>query len=246
VIARNESQLGVPADPSPVPQLQVTMLIIEDEAHIRAVVRDAATDLAHRWLEAATGVDGTSVCAIERPDLVILDLGLPDIDGLAVCRSIRRTSKVPVVVLSARHDEDQKARLLDAGADDYVTKPFSPVEFRARLRAQLRRAAVSSAPSGPLVFGDLEIDLDRRRVIRAGQIIHLTPTEWAVLVVLASNAGKTLTHRQIFEAAWKGAYGNAQLYLRVYITHLRRKVEVDQCLPRHIITDPGVGYRFEP
>src|SRR5688572_9628972 len=101
------------------------MLIIEDEADIRAVVRDAATDLAHRWLEAATGVNGTSVCAIERPDLVILDLGLPDIDGLAVCRSIRRTSKVPVVVLSARHDEDQKARLLDAGADDYVTKPFS-------------------------------------------------------------------------------------------------------------------------
>jgi two-component system KDP operon response regulator KdpE len=236
----------LPVKPAVVPQLRVTILIIEDEAHIRAVVRDAAADLAHRWLEAATGVDGISLCAIERPDLVILDLGLPDMDGIAVCLSIRRSSTVPVVILSARHDEDEKARLLDAGADDYVTKPFGPIEFKARLRAQLRRAAAGSATSGLLVFGDLEIDLDRRQVSRAGITIHLTPTEWAVLVVLASHAGKTLTHRQIFDAAWKNAYGDAQHYLRVYITHLRRKVEVDQCLPRHIITDPGVGYRFEP
>ena len=232
--------------PEPIPKLLVTVLLIEDEAQIRAVVRDAAADLAQRWLEASSGVEGISLCAIERPDLIILDLGLPDMDGIGVCRNIRRSSKVPVVILSARHDEEEKARLLDAGADDYVTKPFGPVEFRARLRAHLRRAAAASPTSGQLVFGDLEIDLDRRRVTRAGEIIRLTPTEWAVLVVLASNAGKTLTHRQIFDAAWGNAFGDAQHYLRVYITHLRRKIEIDQCLPRHIITYPGVGYRFEP
>jgi two-component system KDP operon response regulator KdpE len=222
------------------------MLLIEDDAHIRAVVRDVAEDLAGRWLEAATGTEGIALSAMERPDLVILDLGLPDMDGVGVCTSIRQRARVPIVVLSARHDEVEKARLLDAGADDYVTKPFGPAEFRARLRAQLRRAAADAPAVRALSLGDLHIDIDRRRVSRGADVIHLTPTEWSLLVVLSSNAGKTLTHRQIFGAVWGNAFGDAKQYLRVYVTHLRRKVEVDQCRPRHIITDPGVGYRFEP
>lgn len=221
------------------------MLLIEDDAHIRAVVRDVAEDLAGRWLEAATGIEGIALSAVERPDLVILDLGLPDLDGAGVCTSIRQRGSVPIVVLSARQDEDEKARLLDAGADDYVTKPFGPVEFRARLRAQLRRNASGVPAPRALAFGDLHIDVDRRRVSRGADVIHLTRTEWALLLVLAVNAGKTLTHRQIFGAVWGNTFGDAQQYLRVYVTHLRRKVEVDQCRPRHIITDPGVGYRFE-
>lgn len=221
------------------------MLLIEDDAQIRRVVRDVAEDLATRWLEAATGAEGIALSAMERPDLVILDLGLPDMDGIGVCTSIRQGAGVPIVVLSARQDEDGKAQLLDAGADDYVTKPFGPVEFRARLRAQLRRAAVGTPAPHELTFGDVLIDFGRRRVTRQSEVIHLTPTEWSLLVVLASNAGKTLTHRQIFGAIWGNAFGDAQHYLRVYVTHLRRKVEVDQCRPRHIITEPGVGYRFE-
>lgn len=228
------------------PQVPVTMLLIEDDAHIRAVVRDVAADLAGRWLEATTGAEGIALSAMERPDLVILDLGLPDMDGIGVCSSIRQRGGVPIVVLSARHDEDEKARLLDAGADDYVTKPFGPVEFRARLRAQLRRATTGVPAPRQFRVGDLFIDLDRHHVLRGTEAIHLTPTEWSLLVVLASNAGKTLTHRQLFGAVWGNSFGDAQQYLRVYITHLRRKVEQDQCRPRHIITDPGVGYRFEP
>ena len=231
--------------PPPIPHLPVTMLLIEDDAHIRAVVRDVAEDLAGRWLEATTGTEGIALSEMERPDLVILDLGLPDIDGLGVCTSIRQRADVPIVVLSARHDEDEKARLLDAGADDYVTKPFGPAEFRARLRAQLRRAAAGTPVARALAFGDLHIDVDRRRVSRGADVIHLTPTEWTLLVVLALNAGRTLTHLQLFDAVWGNAFGDAQQYLRVYVTHLRRKVEVDQCRPRHIITEPGVGYRFE-
>lgn len=236
---------GAMTEPPSVPRLPITMLLIEDEAPIRAVVRDAVGDLADRWLEASTGTEGIASAAIERPDLVILDLGLPDMDGVGVCTRIRHGARMPIVILSARHDEVEKARLLDAGADDYVTKPFASVEFRARLRAQLRRAAAVPDPAREMAFGDLVVDFERRRVSRGPDAIRLTPTEWALLAVLASNAGKTLTHQQIFGAVWGSAFGDAQRYLRVYITHLRRKVEVDQCRPVHIITEPGVGYRFE-
>jgi two-component system KDP operon response regulator KdpE len=232
-------------EPRSVPRLPFTMLLIEDDAPIRAVVRDAVEDLAGRWLEASTGAEGIASAAIERPDLVILDLGLPDMDGARVCTQIRHGARMPIVILSARHDEVEKARLLDAGADDYVTKPFAPVEFRARLRAQLRRATAASEVAREVTFGDLVIDFERRRVSRGLDAIRLTRTEWALLAVLASNPGRTLTHQQIFGAVWGSAFGDAQQYLRVYITHLRRKVEVDQCRPTHIITDPGVGYRFE-
>lgn len=235
--------------PAAVPEHGVppTILVIEDEARIRDVVRDAALELGYCSLEAASGAQGLAVASAERPDLIVLDLGLPDMDGIEVCRGLRRGSAVPIVVLSARHGEDEKAALLDAGADDYVTKPFGPIEFKARLKAQLRRSGATTRPQERvLTFGDLCVDLDHRRVMRRGTAVHLTPTEWALLAVLATNAGRTLTHRQLFTAVWGNSFGDAQRYLRVYLTHLRRKIESEPNLPRHIVTDPGVGYRFEP
>ncbi|HXY31488.1 MAG TPA: response regulator [Gemmatimonadaceae bacterium] len=224
-----------------------TLLVIEDEPKIRAVVRDALAGEADRLLEAATAADGIALAERERPDLVILDLGLPDRDGAEVCRHIRSWSSAPIVVLSARHSEEEKAHLLDAGADDYVTKPFGPVELRARVRAQLRRARMTPIPGGdaPLVSGDLVIDVANRQVTMNGVAVHLTPTEWSLLKVLVINAGKTMTHQQLFHAVWGSAYGDAQQYLRVYVAHLRRKIEQDPYAPRRIVTEPGVGYRFE-
>jgi two-component system KDP operon response regulator KdpE len=224
-----------------------TILVIDDEPKIRAVVCEAlAADVA-RCLVAGTGREGLTVAADERPDLVVLDLGLPDIQGIEVCRRLREWSSAPIVVLSARHSEEEKAALLDAGADDYVTKPFSTVEFRARVRAQLRRSRMPQpASSGePLRLGDLTIDAARRQVTRDGATVHLTPTEWSLLSALVKRAGKTVTHRQLFTAVWGNSHGDAQQYLRVYVTHLRKKIEADPYLPRHIVTEPGVGYRFE-
>ena len=197
-------------------------------------------------MEAANGREGLALAASWRPDLVVLDLGLPDMPGIAVCREIRAWSKMPVVVLTARHSEDEKVTLLDAGADDYVTKPFSNREFAARVRAQLRRALTSAIAADAVVtVEDLTIDLAARRVARAGEVLHLTPIEFDILRALASQAGRTLTHRQIFDAVWGKAVGNAQQYLRVHITNLRRKIERDPATPRVIVTEPGVGYRFE-
>ncbi|HEX6965379.1 MAG TPA: response regulator [Gemmatimonadaceae bacterium] len=225
----------------------LTVLVIEDEPKIRAVVRDALAEDVTRVLDAATGEDGIAVAVAERPDLVVLDLGLPDMDGLEVCRRLRQWSSAPIVVLSARHSEEEKVRLLDAGADDYVTKPFGPVEFRARVRAQLRRARMAPVPGGdqPLALGDLTIDVARRSVMRDGETVHLSPTEWGLLQTLVTNAGRTMTHQQLFHAVWGPSYGDPQGYLRVYVAHLRRKIERDPYTPRHILTEPGVGYRFE-
>lgn len=224
-----------------------TVLIIEDEANIRRVVGDALGDDV-TLIEAASGKEGLALAGAERPDLIVLDLGLPDIDGIALCRELRDWSTAPIVVLSARHSEDEKTALLDAGADDYVTKPFSPAELRARVRAQLRRARMAPVPGGdePLVVADLIIDVARRTVTRGDSTVHLTPTEWGLLSALVTQAGKTVTHQQLFRAVWGSAHGDAQQYLRVYIAHLRRKVEVDAYAPRRIVTEPGVGYRFEP
>jgi two-component system, OmpR family, KDP operon response regulator KdpE len=221
--------------------------VIDDEAKIRAEVRSAIAADTSRYLEAATGRDAIALAKEHRPELVVLDLGLPDMDGIEVCRGIRAWSSAPIVVLSARHSEDEKARLLDAGADDYMTKPFGTVEFRARIRAQLRRARMAPVPGGdaPLVLGPLTIDLARHMVTRDEHSVHLTPTEWGLLQALVARAGKTLTHRQLFNAVWGASEGDAQQYLRVYVAHLRRKLEADAYTPRHIITEPGVGYRFE-
>ena len=224
-----------------------TVLVIEDEANIRRVVGDALRgDVT--IIEAASGKDGLELAGAERPDLIVLDLGLPDMDGIALCRELRKWTTVPIVVLSARHSEDEKTALLDAGADDYVTKPFSPAELSARVRAQLRRARMAPVPGGdePLAVGDLVIDVARRTVTRGDSTVHLTPTEWGLLSALVTHAGKTVTHQQLFRAVWGSAHGDAQQYLRVYIAHLRRKVETDPYAPRRIVTEPGVGYRFEP
>jgi len=224
------------------------VLVIEDEPSIRRVVQDALRDVATSVLEAKSGEEGLRIAAAERPDLVVLDLGLPDMEGIEVCRRLRAWTSAPILVLSARHSEDEKTALLDAGADDYVTKPFGSAELRARVNAQLRRARMTPVPGGdePLALGDLTIDMARRTVTRAGSTVHLTPTEWGLLIALVKRAGKTVTHQQLFRAVWGSAHGDAQQYLRVYVAHLRRKIEADPYVPRHVVTEPGVGYRFEP
>jgi two-component system KDP operon response regulator KdpE len=224
------------------------VLVIDDEPGIRRVVRNALRDDVSSVLEAPSGGDGLSIAAAERPDLIVLDLGLPDMDGIEVCRRLRAWTSVPILVLSARDSEDEKTALLDAGADDYVTKPFGPAELRARVRAQLRRAGMAKVPGGdePLQVGDLLIDVARRTVTRNGSTVHLTPTEWGLLVALVKNAGKTITHQQLFRSVWGSAHGDAQQYLRVYVAHLRRKIEPNPYEPKYIVTEPGVGYRFEP
>jgi two-component system KDP operon response regulator KdpE len=224
-----------------------TVLVIDDEPQIRRVVRHALEADGAHVLEADSGQEGTDIAAARRPDLIILDLGLPDMPGLDVCRGLRAWSGVPVIVLSARHSDVEKAALLDAGADDYITKPFSPVEFRARVRAHLRRAALAGGGAGdPRVeAGDLSIDLARRTVTRGGAAVHLTPIEWDLVRVFAANSGRTLTHAYLFAQVWARSHGDAQQYLRVHVASLRRKLEHDPVRPEHIITEPGVGYRFE-
>ena len=224
-----------------------TVLIVDDEPKIRAVLRDALGSDAEKILEASSGTAAISMAQLSRPDLVILDLGLPDMDGSEVCAAIRAWSSAPILVLSARADEQEKARLLEAGADDYVTKPFSTVELRARVRALTRRARMMPAADAdaPLNIGNLVIDTARRTVTRAGDVIHLTPTEWSLLRALVMHAGRPVTHQQLFRAVWGTSSGDVQLYVRVYVAHLRRKLESDSYRPRMILTEPGIGYRFK-
>jgi two-component system KDP operon response regulator KdpE len=225
------------------------VLIIDDEPQIRRLVRNALRDMSMRVVEAATASKGLDLAAAEQPTLIILDLGLPDRDGADVCRDLRSFTRAPIIVLSARHSDREKEKLLDAGADDYVTKPFSAIELTARIRAHLRRAADASS-GGPqkavLTIGSLTIDLTGRTVRRDGNDIHLTPTEWKLLRAFIANAGRTLTHAQLFRAVWSpDAAGDAQQYLRVYVGQLRRKLESDPVRPRLIRTEAAVGYRFE-
>jgi two-component system KDP operon response regulator KdpE len=222
-----------------------SILIIEDEPQIRVAVRDALREVADRIGEAATGAEGLHAAASERPELVVLDLGLPDSAGVDVCRELRRLLTSPIIVLSARHSEDEKVLLLNAGADDYVTKPFSVLELAARARAQLRRARSSAAAPSPVTLHGLTIEPATRRVDRDGRQIHLTPIEWQILHTLVTAGGRTLTHQQIFDAVWSRQFGSPQQYLRVHITNLRRKIESDPASPRIVITEPGVGYRAD-
>jgi len=223
-----------------------TLLVIDDEPQIRRIVRNAFAASDARVVEAATGRKGIDLAAAERPDLIILDLGLPDRSGIQVCEEIRHWSAVPILVLSARHSDEEKVRLLDAGADDYVTKPFSTAEFQARARALLRRSQGTGATGDSwIAIGELVLDIAARTLTRDGQFIHLSPIEWDLLRVMMSNAGRTLTHRYLFNQVWRGRqFGNAQQYLRVYVAHLRRKIELDSLRPRYIITESGAGYRF--
>ncbi|MFN8580117.1 MAG: response regulator [Gemmatimonadaceae bacterium] len=241
----------------------LTVLVIDDEPQIRRLLNNALVgnvllprtndvdDVPQaRVIEAESGRQGIDLAAAEAPALIVLDLGLPDMQGIDVCREIRQWSTAPIVVLSARHADAEKVALLDAGADDYMTKPFSTDELLARVRAQLRRARTSPAGADSaetlVHFGPLTVDLQLRRVEREGELLHLTPTEWALLRTLVTHPRRTMTHRQLFHAVWGNAEGDAQQYLRVYIGHLRRKIEVDPVRPRFIQTEPGVGYRFEP
>jgi two-component system KDP operon response regulator KdpE len=227
-------------------QREGTGLIVDDEPQIRRVVRNALQGEVGRILEAATGSEGIDLAAAENPILVVLDLGLPDMPGIDVCREIRSWSSAAIVVLSARQSDAEKAQLLDAGADDYVTKPFSTLELAARVRANLRRALAAQRPSEQrLTLGEVVMDLTARTVRRGENPIHLTPIEWELLRTFATQAGRTLTHRQLFSAVWGRTFGDPQQHLRVHVANLRRKIERDPVRPALIVTEPGVGYRLE-
>ncbi len=221
------------------------ILIIDDELQIRRVLTLALTALPARVLEARTASEALALAGSESPDLVVLDLGLPDRPGLEVCRELRRWSSTPIVVLSARHTEPEKIQLLNAGADDYVSKPFGLGEFVARVQAQLRRTRTPAAdPKSVVELDGLTIDLPRRQVLRGNARIRLTPTEWSILRTLVVHAGRPVSHQQIFDAVWGREFGNPQQYLRVFVTHLRRKIERNPATPVVVITEPGFGYRF--
>lgn len=223
------------------------VLVIDDEPQIRRVVRHAIEGGIGRVVEASTGRAGIDAAAAEQPALVILDLALPDMEGVQVCHAIRSWSAMPIVVLSARGSVQEKAALLDAGADDYVAKPFNTIELQARVRAQLRRSHMipALAETHVLEADGAIIDLAKPSVKRDGVAVHLTKTEWQLLRTLIQHAGRTLTHRQIFAAVWGNSHGDVQQYLRVHIRSIRRKIERDPVRPRLIVTEPGVGYRFE-
>ncbi|HEX2718220.1 MAG TPA: response regulator [Gemmatimonadaceae bacterium] len=225
--------------------MATTILVIDDEPQIRRVVRNALADDGVQVSEAGTATKGIDLAAAERPGLIVLDLGLPDGEGAEVLREIRKWSSAPVLVLSARGSDQEKVRLLDAGADDYVTKPFSTVELQARVRALLRRTTTAGDDDKPIEVGGLTIDLAKPSLHRGAEVVHLTRTEWELLRVLVRHAGRTLTHRQLFDAVWGKAFGDPQQNLRVHIRSLRRKIESDPVRPRLVVTEPGVGYRFD-
>jgi two-component system, OmpR family, KDP operon response regulator KdpE len=222
------------------------VLLIEDEVQIRRFLRASLRGQGYRLLEAVTGDEGLLQAATRQPDLVVLDLGLPDLDGLEVLRRLREWSHVPVIVLSARGHERDKVAALDAGADDYVSKPFGIGELLARMRVALRHAARTAAGAEEPVFqaGDLRVDLARRRVSRGDTEVRLTPTEYRLLAVLVRHAGKVLTHRQLLREVWGPPYVEQTHYLRVYMTQLRHKLEADPTRPGLLLTEAGVGYRL--
>jgi two-component system KDP operon response regulator KdpE len=220
-----------------------SVLIVDDEVQIRRLLRVALESQGYAVYEAETGQLGLQEVALRRPDVVVLDLGLPDLDGLEVLRRLREWSIVPVVVLTVRDDEAEKVTVLDAGADDYVTKPFSTVELLARLRAAQRRARPAEE-SAVFTRGELTVDLIARRVTRAGVELKLTATEYALLRLFVRHAGRVLTHRQILREVWGPASEEHRQYLRVYVTHLRAKIERDPSHPELIQTETGIGYRF--
>ncbi len=225
---------------------QPLVLVVDDEAPIRRFLRLSLAGEGYRVIEAASAAESLKAITLQRPDVVILDLGLPDRDGLGLLREIREWSGVPVVVLSAREKENDKVAALEAGADDYVTKPFGGGEVMARMRVALRHAATAGAPPGEAVFtsGDLRVDLARRQVFVGGREVRLTPIEYRLLAVLVKHAGKVLTHRQLLHEVWGPEYGDENHYVRVYVAQLRRKLESDPARPRYLRTEPGVGYRL--
>jgi len=229
-----------------VPQHSPTILIIEDEAPIRRFLRTTLSAQGFRVLEATNGRDGIAEAAARTPDLIVLDLGLPDINGLEVTRQLREWTSVPIIVLSARSQEHDKVAALDLGADDYVTKPFGVGELLARMRVALRHAAQTEDEPGETVFtsGRLRVDLDKRQVWVGEQEIHLTPIEYKLLTVLIRHAGKVLTHRQLLQEVWGPHHTQDAHYVRIYVRQLRNKLEPNPSHPRFLLTELGVGYRL--
>jgi len=226
-------------------ELRPTILVIEDEPEIRRFLRTSLGAEGYRVVEAETGERGVIDAGTHKPDLAIVDLGLPDLDGVEVIRRIRAWSRMPVVVLSARAREQAKIEALDAGADDYVTKPFGVGELLARVRVALRHSARAATGGAKTVhLGKVEVDLERRRIAREGRDVHLTPIEFRLLACLAQHLGMVVTHRQLLREVWGPSHVEHTHYLRIYMKQLRDKLEVDPVRPRHFVTETGVGYRL--
>ena len=224
-----------------------TILLIEDELQMRRFLRVTLQSEKYSVLEAETAADGLAQAATRNPDVVLLDLGLPDMDGLEVIEKLREWTAVPVIVISAREQEGDKIKALDGGADDYLTKPFGAGELLVRIRVALRHAAPKSQDQGEAVFiaEDLRIDFLKRQVFYGTREIHLTPIEYRLLTVLVRNAGRVMTHRQILKEVWGPPYVEQTHYLRVFMNQLRKKIETDSTRPRFLLNEPGVGYRFK-
>ena len=223
-----------------------TLLLVEDEPQMRRFLRASLTSHGFRLIEAGTAREGEALATTHTPDLILLDLGLPDGDGIDLVKRLREWSRVPILVVSARGREPDKVIALDAGADDYLTKPFGVGELLARIRVAFRHAeAQAGAAATPVLsISGLTIDLSRREVGVDGKPVHLTPIEYKLLVLLARNAGKVLTHRQILQEVWGPAYAGQTHYVRVHMAELRKKIEADPAQPRRLITEPAVGYRL--
>ena len=226
--------------------LDPLVLVVEDEPQMRRFIRASMESHGYRIAEASTGAEMIAVATGHMPDVILLDLGLPDGDGIDLTRRVREWSRIPIIVISARGREEDKVAALDAGADDYLTKPFGVNELLARVRAALRHAQGrgSDTDDAVLEFGELRIDLSRREVTMSSRDVHLTPIEYKLLVLLARNAGRVLTHRQIIKEIWGASYAGQSHHVRVHMAELRKKIEADPARPRLLTTEPGVGYRL--
>jgi two-component system KDP operon response regulator KdpE len=226
--------------------LDAVVLVVEDEAQMRKFIRASLTSHGYRVLEAERAAIAVMMLTSHNPEIVLLDLGLPDGDGIDLTKQIREWSRVPIIVLSARGREDDKVAALDAGADDYLTKPFGVNELLARMRVALRHAQTrgNEPVAQRLEFGDVKIDLVRREVFRGTEALHLTPIEYKLLTLFAQNAGKVLTHHHILKEIWGSAYASQTHYVRVHMAELRKKIEADPSRPKLLVTEPGVGYRL--
>jgi two-component system KDP operon response regulator KdpE len=222
------------------------VLVVEDEPQMRRFIRASLGSHGYRVVEAERASEAVMLAISHNPELILLDLGLPDADGLDVTRKLREWSRVPIIVISARGREDDKVAALDAGADDYLTKPFGVNELLARMRVALRHTqSVGDGQVSPLFeLGPLRVDLSRREVTLSGRAVHLTPIEYRLLVLMVKNAGKVLTHRQILKEVWGAASAAQSHHVRVHMAELRKKIEIDPARPRLLVTEPGVGYRL--
>lgn len=223
---------------------RIPVLLVEDDDAIRRLLRAAMIETEFKLIETATALEGLSAATRVRPEVILLDMGLPDLDGIEFIQQVRAWSQVPIIIVSAQGSEDRKVLALEAGADDYVTKPFGIAELLARMRAAWRRDQTGGHSAQPVIeLGDVKIDLTARHVTKAGEFVHLTPIEYKLFAFLAKHAGRVVTQRQILSAVWGDEYSEEAQYLRVYVGYLRRKLEDDPAKPALILTEPRVGYR---